>query len=435
MKFQPKSLMIGAPLMIGMLCSAATPPVMLYSFPGQANGAFPEAGLVFDATINVLYGTTYAGGAAGLGTVFQFSPPTSPATTWNKKEIFGFSGADGANPLAGLVVGPNLVLYGTTNLGGAAGYGTVFQLTPPAPPATTWTETVLYSFAGGNDGINPRAGLVLNSSTGVLYGTTYAGGAANYGTVFSLTPPVPPATIWTEQVIFSFTGGTDGGHPEAGLTLASTGVLYGTTYSGGSAGWGVVFELAPATGGGWTQRALYTFSGGADGGSPEGGLTLGQSSVLYGTASFGGDLSANHCPLNGIPSGCGVVFRLVPSTGNPPTWTESVLHAFEGPPGDGTRPSQNLVASSNGALFGTTFAGAYSKDVCFPSSYIGCGIVYQLAPPTVSGGAWTEHILAAFDDTDGGGPNGVIFGPSGALYGTTRIGGSASDGTIFQVVP
>jgi uncharacterized repeat protein (TIGR03803 family) len=435
MKFLRKVL-ISAPLMISALCNADTPPVMLYSFPGHIEGAFPEAGLVFNAAIGVLYGTTYAGGAAGLGTVFQFSPPLQPGATWTKKEIYGFSGADGANPQAGLLVGPGLVLYGTTNLGGAAGYGTVFQMTPPAPPATLWTEHVIYSFAGGIDGINPRAGLVMDSATGVLYGTTYAGGAANCGTVYSLTPPTPPATAWTEQLIYSFTGSHDGAHPQAGLTLTSSGVLYGTTYSGGSAGWGTVFQLSPATGGTWTNRVLHTFTGGADGGSPAGGLAVGQSGVLYGTASYGGDVSSNQCPLNNVPSGCGVVFRLAPSAGAVATWTETVLHAFQGPPDDGSRPSQNLVTGSGGALYGTTFSGPDPKAPCFPSSYLGCGMVYQLLPPAAPGTAWTENILATFNDANGGGPNGVVFGPGGALYGTTRVGGSAGGyGTLFQVIP
>jgi len=428
---------IGATLMLGALYGAPTSPVMLYSFPGQSAGAFPEASLVFNSSIGVLYGTTYAGGAAGLGTVFQLSPPQQSGAPWNKKELYAFSGPDGANPEGGLIVGANFVLYGTTDLGGAAGYGAVFQLTPPVPPSTTWTETVLYSFTGGNDGINPRASLTLNSITGVLYGTTYAGGPANYGTVFSLTPPVPPATAWTEQVLYSFSGGSDGAHPEAGLTLTSAGVLYGTSYSGGSAGWGTIFQLSPpTTGDTWTQRVLHSFTGGADGGSPAGGVILGQNSVLYGTASFGGDLSPNHCPINGVSSGCGVVFRLVPSGGPIATWTETVIHSFEGPPNDGSRPTQNLVAATNGTLYGTTFTGEYAKALCFPASYIGCGMVYQLTPPAAPGGAWNENILATFVDTNGGGPNGVVFGAGGALYGTTRVGGSAGGyGTIFQTIP
>ena len=436
MKFLPKLFLIGAPLTLSVLCSAVTPPLTLYNFPGHIDGAFPEAGLVFNASIGVLYGTTYAGGAAGLGTVYQFTPPQQPGTLWTKREIYGFAGVDGANPQASLTLGPNSVLYGTTSQGGAYGEGTVFQMTPPVPPSTLWTEQVLYSFKGGADGSDPLAGLVMDSSTGILYGTTYSGGAANYGTVFSLTPPVPPATAWTETLLYAFTGGTDGAHPEATLVLASTGVLYGTAYSGGSANWGTVFQLSPGTGGPWTLRVLHSFTGGADGGYPAGGVTIGQSGVLYGTASFGGDLGADQCPVNNLPSGCGVLFRLTPSPGAVTTWNETVLHNFEGPPNDGSRPSQNLTLAANGSLFGTTFAGSYSKPICFPQSYVGCGMIYQLAPPAVSGGAWIENILGTFNKANGGGPNGVVFGPGGALYGTTRIGGAAgSYGTIFQVIP
>jgi uncharacterized repeat protein (TIGR03803 family) len=156
--------------------------------------------------------------------------PSNGGSTWTEvTHLRLYRGADGGDPVAGLVIGTSNVMYGTTYSGGAHGYGTVFQVAPSK--AGVWTQKVLYSFAGGSDGAYPAAGLTLNSS-GVLYGTTIRWrNSAGFGTVFELIPS--QTSGWSEKVIYTFLGGTDGMNPLANLSLASNGSLYGTTYQGG----------------------------------------------------------------------------------------------------------------------------------------------------------------------------------------------------------
>jgi uncharacterized protein YceK len=168
-----------------------------------------------------LYGTTALGGNSacsvlGCGTVFKLTPPSQGETAWTETVLYSFKGAsDGANPFASLISGESGALYGTTLLGGSGNCfgsecGTVFKLTPPAEGETVWTETVLYSFNGGSDGNFPRASLIADER-GALYGTTSSGGGSNCpgfvcGTVFKLTPPAEGQTAWTETVLYGFKG-------------------------------------------------------------------------------------------------------------------------------------------------------------------------------------------------------------------------------------
>jgi len=458
-------ILTGALLATLLPCSAATLPTLttLHSFLGDGDGSNPETVLTYNATTGVLYGTTFAGGTSGWGTVFQLTPPTPPSTTWTQQVIYSFTGgADGANPVAGMVLTSGGVLYGTTDLGGRLGHGTVFSLTPPTPPSTTWTLQTLYSFTGqSGDGMNPEGGLVMNKE--VLYGTTYLGGAAGYGTVFSLTPKA--GGRWAETVLYSFTGapaacGTtsnpacDGANPEAGLTLvSSSGVLYGTTFAGGTEGYGTVFSLTPPTPPAttWTETLLHSFIGApsgvggggvpcgssgqppCDGAYPAGGVVIGKGAALYGVTTIGG--KPGSCPLGGFAQGCGAVYQLQPPTPPATTWTESLLYVFTGPPKDGWAPSQNLAVGPTGNLAGTTFAGGSTDDICFPASYLGCGIVYMLKPPA-STGPWTKSTLGVFNGDNGGGPNGVVLGKGGVMYGTTFVGGTTGGyGTVFELVP
>jgi uncharacterized repeat protein (TIGR03803 family) len=159
-------------------------------------------------------------------------------------------GNDGRTPEASLIVDSNGNLYGTTPEGGASGYGTVFEVSPPATRHGDWNETVLYSFKGGSDGINPYASLFMDSG-GNLYGTTWEGGgaeyvggsASGYGTVFELSPPATAGSSWTETVLYAFAGGRDGGNPRGALVAHSKGIFYGTPSEGGPYAWGTVFEL------------------------------------------------------------------------------------------------------------------------------------------------------------------------------------------------
>jgi uncharacterized repeat protein (TIGR03803 family) len=188
------------------------------------DGARPTSGLAFDSQGNI-YGTTSQGGATNGGVVFQVTP------TGNYTVLYSFgSGTDGRVPNGGLIRDSNGNLYGTTNFGGTTNSGIVFQL------SASGTETVLYNFIGGADGANPLAG-VVSDAKGNLYGTTSGGGKFGHGTIFKLTP------AGKHTVLYSFTGGADGGSPEAGLILDSTGNLYGTTNSGGTGNFGTVFKL------------------------------------------------------------------------------------------------------------------------------------------------------------------------------------------------
>jgi uncharacterized repeat protein (TIGR03803 family) len=359
---------------------------VLHSFAGGADGATPHAGLVVDTSGN-LYGTTTAGGTSDLGTVFKLD------ATGKETVLYSFAGgADGATPNAGLVLDPSGNLCGTTTSGGTSSLGTVFKLD------MTGTETFLYSFTGATDGATPRAGLLLDPS-GILYGTTAAGGTSNAGTVFKLN------TTGTEAVLYSFTGKADGGNPQAGLVLDTAGDLFGTTSSGGSfvdlcayGGCGVVFKL-DTTG---AETVLYAFTDGVDGGFPQAGLVLDAAGNLYGTASGGG--SADD----------GVVFRL-DTAGK-----ETVLYSFTGS-ADGSGPQGTLIFDHADNLYGTAFAGGASNR----------GTVFELDT------AGKVTVLHTFTGEDGATPYaGLVLDGAGNLYGTTTAGGASSNlGTVFDLTP
>jgi uncharacterized repeat protein (TIGR03803 family) len=325
----------------------------------------PHGNLTFDAAGN-LYGTTEDGGGSGCGgsgcgAVWKLARNAKGA--WTVTILHAFTGGaftagvDGAYPLAGLIFDLAGNLYGTTAGGGDLGChkpygcGVVFKLTPN--PDGTWTESVLHSFTGA-DGWEPDAGLIFDA-TGNLYSTTYVGGAYGQGVVFKLTPN--PDGTWTESVLYSFTGGADGGYPEAGLIFDAAGDLYGTTAFGGSATCpggdecGVVFKLAPNPDGTWTESVLHSFTGGADGANPFAGLIFDAAGNLYCTTVGGGDSTA--CPSLG---GCGVVFKLSSSSSG---WSETVLHTFIG---FGANPYAPVIFDRAGNLYGTTLLGNPAFD-------------------------------------------------------------------------
>jgi uncharacterized repeat protein (TIGR03803 family) len=191
---------------------------------------------------------------------------------------------DGAYPYLGVILDTAGNVYGTTAFGGAQGRGTVFEI---AHASGAWIEKVLHSFTpqGATDGDEPEGGLIFDA-LGNLYGTTGSGGTGGWGTVFELTRNA--GGTWTEQLLHSFTS-TDGAGPFAGLTFDAHGNLYGTTASGGTGGRGTLFELQPALGGGWTQKVLHNFSNdGTDGYTPYAGVILDAAGNLYGTTSAGG---------------------------------------------------------------------------------------------------------------------------------------------------
>lgn len=199
------------------------------------------------------------------------------------------------------------------------------------------------------------------------------------------------------------------------------------------ANWGTVFQLVPKGSGVWTESLLYTFLGGSDGGSPESPLLQGSGGILYGNTFWGGTPQA--CSVGDYPQGCGVVFQLAPPTGGGTTWTQSVLHTFSATLPDGAHPLGPMGLNASGVIFGTTFSGGNNLDVCFPQAYTGCGIIYTLKPPKTQGGTWTKSNIIAFPGSPGGGsPNGVLLSTAGTMYGTTIVGGNTGGyGTVFQL--
>ena len=386
-------------------------------------GSVPWAGLVADKS-GALYGTATGFNTRehkGCGNVFQLTPPTGTGQPWTYSVLHSFvlGTSDGCGPFAALIVDPSGTLYGTTNSGGATWGGTVFSLTPPAAGSTSWTETLLFQFH--ND--TPFAP-VLRDASGVLFGTTFWGGIGR-GSVFELVPPAQGQTNWTRTILYSFQGGADGQGPDAGLVKDATGAFYGTTYYGGTGtncsggqGCGTVFELMPPAAGqtAWTETVLYTFTGGTDGGAPYAGLTLDKSGALYGDTEFGGDPDVNG----------GVIFKLTPPGAGQTSWTESVIHTFEGP--DGASPKDSLIIDASGALLGTTYGGGELNK----------GTVFQLSPPAGGQTAWTETVLHSFagNPRDGENPiGGVIRNAAHDLFGTTSTGGKSRGGTVFEVTP
>jgi hypothetical protein len=312
---------------------------VLHRFTGlpDGDGDAPSGVLVMDAAGNI-YGETWQGGACpaslsepGDGTVFKLSPPTAPSGLWTEEILYHFQQdcgkrGQGSHPTGGLAIGKGGLLFGVTRDGGAFSgdeppEGTVFRLAPPSASQSGWTERVLHSFhPTATDGFSPLGGVIVDSHNNV-YGTTAAGGAADYlcgigdkgcGIVFEMSPPADPADFWTERVLYSFTGGDDGGGPQDKLLLDSSGTLFGVTRSGGSASvcgpigpCGAVFELKPPSseGGAWTEVNLYSFLPGPNGTEPRGGLIFGQFHRLYGVT-----------PTNGttMPHAQGTVFKLIP---------------------------------------------------------------------------------------------------------------------------
>jgi uncharacterized repeat protein (TIGR03803 family) len=331
---------------------------ILYSFKGGTqDGSGTHATPVFDRAGN-LYGATIAGGltntkacGGGCGLVFKLSPPTNGGTTWTETILHRFTGgADGGVSFAGVIIDAKGNLFGATTAGGSKGAGTVYKLTHTS---SGWKETVLYNFGGKPDGASPWATPTLDSA-GNLYGTTYEGGSSNNGTVYKLTKG--SSGTWTEQILCSFQGGTDGDQLFAGVVLDQAGNLYGATSGGGTQNVGTAFELNSSTG--WTKTILHQFLGlfYGDGANPN-GLVFDAGGNLYGTSVGGGQFNP------------GTIFKLSPGTGG---WTETVLYSFTGGD-DGAYPSAALNIDASGNLYGTTLWGGPAGDT------VG-GVAFEFTP-------------------------------------------------------
>jgi uncharacterized repeat protein (TIGR03803 family) len=361
----------------------------LYAFQGGSDGAHPYAGLLADKAGN-LYGSTEDGGADGYGTIFKLAPNGTKTT------LHSFAGgSDGINPFGGVIADAKGNLYGTTYQGGAHGDGTVFEI------AADGTETVLYSFSdmNGSDGADPYAGLIRDGY-GNLYGTTMVGGANGQGTVFKI------AKSGKEELLYSFhdESGSDGADPAAGLIFDAKGDLFGTTTVGGAHGQGSVFEVSSKD----KESVLHSFAddGGSDGAAPYAALLMDKSGSLYGTTSVGG------------ANGQGAVFKVAPGG------SETLLYSFDdNAENDGADPYSSLVMDKRGNFYGTTSVGGTNGD----------GTIFKISPNG------QETVLYSFTGgSDGAIPMAGLVSANGrgkknVRYGAATVGGANGEGTIFAI--
>lgn len=247
---------------------------------GATDGHNPQSGLVKDAAGN-LYGSTLYGGPNNYGILYQLSPAAGGAWTYNV--IYQFtSQLDGAAPSGSLASDPAGNIYGTTTGGGLYGYGTVFKL---SPSSSGWTLTTIYNFTLDFGNQQTQQGIAIDSK-GSLYGVTQNGGEYQLGTVYQLTPTVG---FWNQTVLHTFTGNNDGAFPRGPLTIDQSGAVYGTAEFGGIHEFGTVFKLVRGKSGQWNAHALHSF-GGTDGNLAINGVTIDQSGNLFGSTISGGTL-------------------------------------------------------------------------------------------------------------------------------------------------
>jgi uncharacterized repeat protein (TIGR03803 family) len=348
----------------------------------KTNGNEPNHTALIQATDGNLYGVTSYGGANGSGAVFRISPSGTLSAIYSFCSLAGC--ADGENPYASLFQASNGDLYGTTFAGGASNNGTLFKIT------TSGTLTTLYSFcslASCADGSGPE-GQLAEDAAGNIYGTANEGGAGNFGTVFKFS------TKGVLTTLHSFSG-SDGEYPEGGL-IAASGVFYGTAEYGGANGDGTIFKITTAG----VETTLHSFTG-SDGYNPRGWL-VDVASTFYGTTEYGG---ANNE---------GSVFKMT-SAG-----VVTTLYSFcsLASCADGSVVTAGLMQATDGNLYGVTDIGGANND----------GTIYEL---TLKGVLTTLH---SFDSTDGYGPQGTVLqDTNGDFYGMTEFGGSSGDGTVFTI--
>jgi uncharacterized repeat protein (TIGR03803 family) len=382
---------------------------VLYRFTGKLDGAYPSSGLLIDTAGN-LYGTTEEGGAlgcgysgSGCGVVFELTP--SGNGRWLPQVLYAFQGgADGNGPGGNLALDASGNIYGTTALGGSNSCGTVFELSPGADGL--WTETVLHTFGGTSDGCLPE-GLTLDAS-GNLYGVTQNGGSL----IYELSPPQQKGGSWTETILYNM-GYVTWAAPN--LLFDSKGTLHDTWYPNFCCGG--VFELK-RVGLNWQEKDLYDFRGGGNGEEPQSGVVLDNEGRMYGTAFEGGNNQ-------------GLAFEL---ERDGKQWKVRILYVFcrLNDCADGAYPEGPLQFGQGGSLYGTASEGGTGCP------HYGCGVVFKLTHSQIG---WRETVLHRFQgEPDGSGPaDGVILDGKGNLYGTTVTGGRAGPnggyGTVFEVMP
>jgi uncharacterized repeat protein (TIGR03803 family) len=397
----------------------------IYEFPGGAHGINPEAGVILGPD-GSLFGTTDTDGINDGGIVFQLSPPQDTGRAWSQRILKRFDKlAQGGYPL-GLTRTSTGVLYGVSLIGGrtTTGSGTVFRLTPTNPEATSYTFAILHRFRGGYDGSSPGGSLI--DDTGTLIGTTILGGAGpemdGYGVAFSLTPPQSGSGPWTETILHRFRSSPDGATPDGPLLSRGASVKVGVTTTGGT---GNCSDVGCGTvyqlidnTDGWVESIIYQFQGGADGSVPVDRLISDGSGSFYGVTADGG------LPGSNGEYETGTVFRLDPPNAPGARWIKTILYEFQGD-ADGSLPEGGVSRDAQGALYGTTeFGGTLSA-----------GTVFKLTP-NASGQLWTKTILHNFGggSGDGADPTGpVTIDANGNIFGTTQRGGAADDGTVYRI--
>ena len=351
-----------------------------------------------------------------------------PAFTQSERVLYSFKGgkSDGSSPYSSVIADDSGALYGTAAYFGPHDDGEVFKLTGPSTSGGIWTETILWAFTGKGDGATPTSNLIMDA-TGALYGTNASGGTLGCGTFFQLVPPTTTGGNWTENTLANFPcSGDAGSDPEGIIRDPVTGVFYGSVLYGGAFGGGWVYRLTPPTSGGsWTYTVLHNFNPYAAApeyaqGCEPWSVVLGPNGDLYGTTLYCG-------------TGGGVVYKLSPPTGGGENWAETVLYTF----------GSSATSLSGNQAYGLTFDQGVLYGVTPLGGSTGNGTIYSLSPPSESGGAWIETILHNFEASDDGNTPlaGVIVGPGGVLYGTTTGGGSSESrcgaylgcGTVFQL--
>ncbi|MFZ3340280.1 MAG: choice-of-anchor tandem repeat GloVer-containing protein [Terriglobales bacterium] len=398
------------------------------------------------------------------------------ASAQTEETALTFTGSNGSGPYTGLIQNAKGNFYGATINGGANGSGTVYKLTRNAKGK--WKQTILYDFGPqpGSDGAYPQMPQLAIDKHGHLYGTTPNGGPNGHGMVFELSSGKP---MWKETILYSFTGGSDGGGPIGGVTLDSNGNVYGTTNVGGGSqncggGCGVVFELSPGKKKTWNYSVLHAFTGyppgggcaNYDGANPyRATLAIDTVGNVFGTTQLGG----NGC------NAAGTVWELSPEHGG--GWDYSVLHVQGELVGDdypdagvALDSQDNLYfAVGGGSIFELVKGQGYQEEVIYQYPGPGDeddydtvsfdkagnlywtsqggggqgyhGTVEELSPD--GQGGWTHTYLWAFSDNPPiGGTQpiaGVMIDASGNLYGTCSTGGGTQypyeNGTVWEITP
>jgi len=368
----------------------------LTGFSGMVDGAYPSADLARGKD-GKLYGTAENGGANGNGAVFAATLSGTVTTLHSFGTVTdSVSGAllDGTFPESNPVQGNDGNIYGTTEESGADGYGTVFKV------STNGTFTTLYSFTGNGDGGYPEAGLI-QATDGNFYGTCSGGGGSGAGTVFQIS------SNGTFTIIYSFSGGSDGGYPYCTLVQGPDGNLYGTCNGGGNSDaygdtFGTIFQLS--TNANSTLNTLYRFTDGSDGANPDAGLIRAADGNLYGTAAYGGNSDAYGDTF-------GTVFQV--STNG----TFTTLWDFTDG-SDGANPEGGLIQGTDGKLYGTTADGGNTN---------GAGTVFQIT----TNGTFTT-LWDFTGGNDGANPDdGLVAGSNDTFYGLAENGGAGGLGTLF----